>query len=99
MRFAEERSSKLLRAVDASGLNLKMTTNVDFIRDLDILCFLILFFCTLSAIQTIYERKIAFKTQSKYWESDSVEISPKITFSISLFFRHKYFPCEYVYLH
>ena len=44
MRFAEERSSKLLRAVDASGLNLKMTTNVDFIRDLDILCFLILFF-------------------------------------------------------
>jgi len=41
MRFAEERSSKLLRAVDASGLNLKMTTNVDFIPDLDVLCFLI----------------------------------------------------------
>ena len=34
-----------------------MTTNVDFIRDLDILCFLILFFCTLSTIQTIYERE------------------------------------------
>ena len=66
VKKSHQRSSKLLRAVDASGLNLKMTTNVDFIRDLDILCFLILFFCTLSAIQTIYERKIAFKTQSKY---------------------------------
>lgn len=39
MRFADERSSKLLRAVDDSGLNLKMTTNIDFIRDVDILYF------------------------------------------------------------